>query len=69
MGENIAYNSRMGASSVDYIHNQWINSPRGCYELTQEGLANAGNEGSAMNQANRGIPIEMRFFSQVHNML
>ncbi len=47
----------------------YVGGARGCYELTQEWLANAGNEGSAVNRANRGIRIGMRFFSQVHNTL
>jgi hypothetical protein len=42
---------------------------RGCYELAQKWLANAGSEGSAVNRANRAIRMLMRFFSQVHNPL
>ena len=43
--------------------------PRACYELAQESLANAENGRSTGNRVDRGIPILMRFFSQVHNTL
>jgi hypothetical protein len=45
------------------------NAVRGCYELTQKRLANAGNEGLAVNRPNRATRIGMRFFSQVHYTL
>ena len=42
---------------------------RGCYELAQKWLTNAGNAGSAVDQANREIRILMRFLAQVHDTL
>jgi uncharacterized protein YkwD len=42
VGENIAYNSRMGTSSADYIHNQWMNSSRHTANILKRGLRHIG---------------------------